>query len=129
MNPPFHTFLPKRKAIEPGTKSCRVSKRLRLTAIRPGHTAFQLTSDGQQLLIWGDIVHSHALQFNRPEIAIEYDSDSEKAVMTRKNLLREASEKGELVAGMHLPFPGLGYVRSEGNGKYSWIPVEYMPMK
>lgn len=117
------------KPVEAGAEIVPGIKAVAAYGHTPGHTAFQISSDGQQLLIWGDIVHSHAIQFNRPEIAIEYDSDAEKAVMTRKNLLKEASEMGELVAGMHLPFPGLGYVRSEGNGKYSWVPVEYTPMK
>lgn len=117
------------KAIEPGAEIVPGIKAVAAYGHTPGHTAFQVSSDGQQLLIWGDIVHSHAIQFNRPDIAIEYDSDSTKAVMTRKNLLKEAADKGELVAGMHLPFPGLGYVRSEGDGKYSWVPVEYTPIK
>ena len=117
------------KPIEPGAEIVPGIKAVAAYGHTPGHTAFQVSSDGQQLLIWGDIVHSHAIQFNRPDIAIEYDSDSTKAVMTRKNLLKEASDKGELVAGMHLPFPGLGYVRNEGNGRYSWVPVEYTPIK
>ena len=75
----------------------------------PGHTAFEVTSDGQSLLVWGDIVHSHVIQFSHPEVAI----------------LKEVSAKRERVAGMHLPFPGLGYVVAEGNGKYSWVPLEY----
>ncbi len=91
----------------------------------PGHTAFEVTSDGQTLLIWGDIVHSHVIQFSHPEVAIEYDSETSQAVRTRQNLLKEVAAKRELVAGMHLPFPGLGYVIAEGNGKYSWIPLEY----
>ncbi len=91
----------------------------------PGHTAFEVTSDGQTLLIWGDIVHSHVIQFSHPDVAIEYDSETSQAVRTRRNLLKEVAAKRELVAGMHLPFPGLGYVVAEGDGKYSWIPVEY----
>ena len=91
----------------------------------PGHTAFEVTSDGQSLLVWGDIVHSHVIQFSHPEVAIEYDSETSQAVRTRQNLLKEVSAKRERVAGMHLPFPGLGYVVAEGNGKYSWVPLEY----
>ena len=117
------------KPVEAGAEIVPGIKAVAAYGHTPGHTAFQVTSDGQQLLIWGDIIHSHAIQFNRPEVAIEYDSDAAKAVATRKSLLKEVSGKGELVAGMHLPFPGLGYVRSEGNDKYSWVPVEYTPVK
>ncbi len=117
------------KPVEAGAEIVPGIKAVAAYGHTPGHTAFQVTSDGQQLLIWGDIIHSHAIQFNRPEVAIEYDSDAAKAVATRKSLLKEVADRGELVAGMHLPFPGLGYVRSEGNDKYSWVPVEYTPVK
>lgn len=87
------------ETIEPGAEIVPGIKAVAAYGHTPGHTAFQVSSDGQQLLIWGDIIHSHAIQFNRPDVAIEYDSDSTKAVMTRKNLLKEVSDKGELVAG------------------------------
>ena len=38
----------------------------------PGHTAFALESEGKKLLIWGDIVHAHAVQFIRPDVSIEF---------------------------------------------------------
>ena len=31
-------------------------------------------------------------------------------------------------ARMHLPFPGLGHVRTEGKG-YAWVPVEFSPIR
>jgi hypothetical protein len=85
-------------------------------------------SEGQQLLIWGDIVHAHAVQFTRPEISIEFDIDQPQAVATRKALLQEMAASGSLVAGMHLPFPGIGHVRAEGQAGYAWVPIEFAPM-
>lgn len=117
------------KAVEAGSEIVPGIKAVAAYGHTPGHTAFQVTSDGQQLLIWGDIIHSHAIQFNRPDVAIEFDSDAREAVKTRQSLLKEVADKGELVAGMHLPFPGLGYVRAEGNNRYTWVPVEYTPIK
>ena len=116
------------KTLEPGQEIVPGIRAVAAYGHTPGHTAFEVTSDGQTLLIWGDIVHSHAIQFNRPEVAIEYDSDATQAVKTRQALLNSVAKKNELVAGMHLPFPGLGYIRAEGNGKYRWIPVEYSPL-
>jgi hypothetical protein len=29
---------------------------------------------------------------------------------------------------MHLPFPGIGHVRADGKGTYSWVPVEFSPL-
>jgi glyoxylase-like metal-dependent hydrolase (beta-lactamase superfamily II) len=94
----------------------------------PGHTAFAVESEGQKLLIWGDIVHAHAVQFTRPEVSIEFDVDQPQAVATRKVLLQEMAASGSLVAGMHLPFPGIGHVRAEGKGMYAWVPIEFAPM-
>ncbi|MDY0390677.1 MAG: MBL fold metallo-hydrolase [Desulfobulbus oligotrophicus] len=91
----------------------------------PGHTAFKVESDGRQLLIWGDIVHSHAVQFSRPDVSIDFDVDSKQAKATRKALLRDTSTTQILVAGMHLPFPGIGRVRADGVESYAWVPIEF----
>ena len=32
------------------------------------------------------------------------------------------------VAGMHLPFPGIGHVRWDGKESYSWVPIEFAPL-
>ena len=94
----------------------------------PGHTAYLIESKGQRLLIVGDAVHSHAGQFARPEVAIEFDSDKKKAVAARKKLFARAAKEKLALAGMHLPFPGLGHVRAEGKG-YAWVPVEFSPIR
>jgi len=94
----------------------------------PGHTAYLIESKGQRLLIVGDAVHSHAVQFARPEVAIEFDSDKKKAVAARKKLFARAAKEKLALAGMHLPFPGLGHVRAEGKG-YAWVPVEFSPLR
>ncbi len=94
----------------------------------PGHTTYLVESQGQRLLILGDAVHAHAVQFARPEVAIEFDSDRKQAVATRKKLFAWAAKEKLLVSGMHLPFPGLGHVRAEGRG-YAWVQVEYSPLR
>ena len=94
----------------------------------PGHTAFAVESGDQKLLIWGDVVHSHAVQFAQPEVSMEFDVDPEQAVATRKSLMYALAASKSLVAGMHLPFPGIGHVRADGKGVYSWVPVEFVPL-
>ena len=94
----------------------------------PGHTAFAVETQGRKLLIWGDLVHSHAVQFARPDVAIEYDVDQNQAIATRMAIFQRVAASGELVAGMHLPFPGIGHVRANRDGSYSWVPVEYAPL-
>lgn len=91
----------------------------------PGHTAYAVESGGQKLLIWGDLVHAHAVQFTRPGVAIEFDIDRKQAVATRRSIMKDMAASKSLVAGMHLPFPGIGHVRAEGKGSYSWVPIEF----
>lgn len=93
----------------------------------PGHMSYLLSSQGEALLIWGDIVHSYAIQFKQPEIAMDFDTDTKKAIAIRKKILAEASRNKLWVAGAHLPFPGIGHIVKEGNG-YEWLPIEYAPI-
>ncbi|MCQ4345960.1 MBL fold metallo-hydrolase [Pseudomonas stutzeri] len=94
----------------------------------PGHSGYLFASGEQRLLVWGDIVHSHAVQFARPEVTIEFDVDSARAVASRQRALADAALDRLWVAGAHLPFPGIGHVRVEGEG-YAWVPVEYGPLR
>jgi glyoxylase-like metal-dependent hydrolase (beta-lactamase superfamily II) len=94
----------------------------------PGHSAYMFQSEGQDLMVWGDIVHSHTVQFARPDVTIEFDVDSDAALNTRKQLFNEAAKNRFWVAGAHLPFPGLGHVRREG-AAFAWVPVEYGPLR
>lgn len=94
----------------------------------PGHTSYLFTSQGQSLLVLGDLVHSHATQFAHPEIAFEYDSDKTQAVKTRKRVFADAAKQRLWVAGAHLPFPGIGHVRAEGKA-FAWVPLEYSPIR
>lgn len=94
----------------------------------PGHSSYLVSSAKESVLIWGDLVHSHSVQMAHPEVSVDFDSNPSQAIDARRRILKLASEKGWLVAGAHLPFPGLGHVRSETMG-YSWIPVEYSPVR
>ncbi|MCK9986930.1 MAG: hypothetical protein AzoDbin1_03402 [Azoarcus sp.] len=94
----------------------------------PGHSAISVESSGQKLLIWGDIVHSHAVQFALPGVSIEFDFDQNQAIATRRSLMYSLAASKTLVAGMHLPFPGIGHVRADGKGVYAWVPLEYSPL-
>ncbi|MBF0497865.1 MAG: MBL fold metallo-hydrolase [Deltaproteobacteria bacterium] len=91
----------------------------------PGHTAFEVGTGAESLLIIADLVHSPAVQFSRPDVAIEYDTDQKQAVSVRQAIFKRAADSKELVAGMHLPFPGIGRIRSDGTNTYSWVPIQY----
>ena len=90
----------------------------------PGHTSFLLNSGQEKILLWGDIVHSHAMQFTHPEVSNDFDSDQAQAITTRQSIFQKAATEKWLIGGDHLPFPGFGHIRQAPQG-YTWIPVEY----
>ncbi len=82
----------------------------------PGHSMVRVGTGKTPFLIWGDIVHVGALQFPRPEWAISFDTDQAQAIETRKKLFDQVASEGTLIGGMHLDFPGIGYVAREAQG-------------
>lgn len=90
----------------------------------PGHTGYMVASDNNSLLIAGDIAHLTALQFAEPDWAVVFDADKNQAIETRKKILDQSATDRQLITGMHIPFPGFGYVERDGNG-YRFIPAEW----
>jgi glyoxylase-like metal-dependent hydrolase (beta-lactamase superfamily II) len=93
-----------------------------------GHTIYVVESKGQKLVLWGDLMHVAAVQFPQPQVTIAFDSDSKAAAVQRKKAFAEAAKQGYIVGAAHLPFPGLGRLRTEGKG-YGFVPVDYLPVK
>ncbi len=91
----------------------------------PGHYSFKLKTDGQELVFIGDIVHSHTLQFDQPETAIEFDIDPQTAVQTRLKHFAQYAKQGQLIAAPHLPFPGIGHIYRQNDTSYQWIPIHF----
>ena len=91
----------------------------------PGHTMYLVESKNQKLLLWGDIVHVAAVQFEHPSVTIGYDVDAPEAA--RQHLLQfaEAAQNGYLIGGAHISFPGIGHVRRDGEGTYTYVPLNY----
>ncbi|MCL2414369.1 MAG: MBL fold metallo-hydrolase [Bacteroidales bacterium] len=86
----------------------------------PGHTVF-LVDD---VLFWGDMVHSMAIQMPHPTVAIAFDVDSDKAIEARLEMLKHIVENNFSVAGAHIPFPGMGTLESDGRGGFVFTPKE-----
>jgi len=95
----------------------------------PGHTAYEVTSNDQILLIWGDLVHNAATQFSNPNISLIYDFNQKQAVATRKTLFKSVAGGKVLIAGMHLPFPGIGKLRENGENTYTYVPIDFLPVQ
>ena len=94
----------------------------------PGHTVYVVQSQGQKLMLIGDLIHVGAVQFENPQVTIGFDSDDKAAYASRKKVFDDAAKSGALIGGAHLQFPGVGHIETQGKG-YRWIPVNYTQMR
>ena len=94
-----------------------------------GHSVYIVESKGEKLVLWGDLMHVAAVQFDNPAITIKFDSDSKDAAKERKKAYADAAKNGYLIGSSHIAFPGLGHLRA-GSGKgFVWVPVNYSSLK
>jgi glyoxylase-like metal-dependent hydrolase (beta-lactamase superfamily II) len=90
----------------------------------PGHTGYEFSSQGKNILFWGDVMHVQRLQLPDPKVTVVFDVDPTAAAVTRDQLLRKLASEDVLIVGPHLLFPGLGRLHKEGGG-YRWAPVAF----
>src|SRR2546422_2624134 len=90
----------------------------------PGHTGYEFSSKGQQILFWGDIVHALRVQVEHPEVTAIFDIDQTAAAARRHQLLPKLAREDILIAGPHMNFPAVGRLRQEGS-VYRWAPVVF----
>ena len=97
----------------------------------PGHTAGQMgyivSSNGESLLFWGDVLHFTTLQFEHPEWGIVFDLDVDLSRETRLALMERVSSERMPIAGAHVDFPGIGYVEKSGDA-YRYVSTPWMPV-
>jgi glyoxylase-like metal-dependent hydrolase (beta-lactamase superfamily II) len=91
----------------------------------PGHSGFLIHSGKEQLLVWADCVHSIAIQAAHPEVSFAADVDPDAARLTRQRLFDQVATDRLLVTGMHMEFPGFGYLERAGQSfRYEAMVVE-----
>jgi glyoxylase-like metal-dependent hydrolase (beta-lactamase superfamily II) len=88
----------------------------------PGHTGYEFSSQGQKILFWGDTIHEQLVQLSHSDLTVVFDIDHAAAAATRNHLLPTLAREAVMIAGPHMPFPGMGRLRKEANG-YVWAPV------
>lgn len=87
----------------------------------PGHTMYQIESQNEKFLIWGDLTHVMPIQIPMPDIAVIYDVDPVQAVKTRKEIFAHLANNPAIwVGGTHIPFPGMG-ILTPGKSPESYI--------
>jgi glyoxylase-like metal-dependent hydrolase (beta-lactamase superfamily II) len=87
----------------------------------PGHSGYMIASGDKSLLIWGDIIHVPEVQVPRPEVTMVFDTDPHQAAATRKRAFDMVTTDKQLIAGMHVHFPGFAHLVKEGDN-YLMLP-------
>jgi len=90
----------------------------------PGHVGYMIESQGNRLMVVGDIVHVAAIQFEDPTVTVSFDSDSQLAEQERIKEFTSIANDKILFAAAHVPFPGLGHLQADKHG-FRWIPINY----
>lgn len=109
-------FHDRAEAFAPGQQISAHAEALAAPGHEVGHTCFRVTSEGETLLIWGDIVHVPSIQFELPEITWEFDADQEQARASRLRIMSLAADNMYYIAGAHLDSPGVGRITRSGTG-------------
>jgi glyoxylase-like metal-dependent hydrolase (beta-lactamase superfamily II) len=93
----------------------------------PGHTAFRLSSDKDQLIVWSDTTNHPSLFVRNPGWRVVFDMDPEAAEATRRRMLDMVAADRLLVAGYHFPFPAVGHIAQRGGREYAFVPEMWNP--
>ncbi len=90
----------------------------------PGLLAFTIESEGKRMINWADTAGHYVVSLQRPDLHLDVDDIKDKAAATRKRIFDMVASEELLVAGFHMPYPGLGYVERAGSA-YRWVPHSY----
>lgn len=87
----------------------------------PGHMVYEITSDDQVMICWGDLCHHQVLLLEHPEWNFMFDYDGPMATEQRQRVYDLVDQRRLAVFGYHFPFPGHGHLRRDESG-YTWLP-------
>ena len=91
----------------------------------PGHTIYVIESNGERMLIWGDLMHVAALQFPLPSATFPTEWSAKQSAQQRRTVFADVANHGYYAAAAHVAFPGIGKLRATGDG-YTWVPINYI---
>ncbi|MBD3665713.1 MBL fold metallo-hydrolase [Sulfitobacter aestuariivivens] len=91
----------------------------------PGHMTYMLESGGKQLLLMADTANHYVWSVAYPDWEVKFDMDKAAAAATRKKLMDMAASDRFPLIGYHMPFPGMGFIETRGEGGYRYVPHSY----
>ena len=89
----------------------------------PGHTVYVVQSEGEKLILWGNLMHVAAVQFPLPAATVVFDAMPTQSKANRERIYREAAREGAWIAAAHVGFPGIGKLWADGVEGYAWVPM------
>ncbi|MFA6147867.1 MAG: MBL fold metallo-hydrolase [bacterium] len=108
--------------VAPGQKIVEGLEVIHAPGHTPGHIALLVTSGKEALLNSTDTFHHYVLMLSHPDWTSAFDTDPKLGAETRRKILDRAAVDGLRVLGYHLPFPGIGHVRTVKGGAFEWVP-------
>ena len=94
----------------------------------PGHMAYMVEDGGTQLIIGADFANHYVWSLAHPDWEVRFDMDKAAAAVTRKRLLDMMAADRTAFVGYHMPWPGIGYVETNGEGGYRYAAHSYQLM-
>lgn len=88
----------------------------------PGHTCFVLESAGETFVLLADTVH-HPAVLHETAWVQSFDWDPPLAQANRERLLDQVEREGWLAGLGHLPYPSLGRLVRDAEGRRVWEPI------
>jgi glyoxylase-like metal-dependent hydrolase (beta-lactamase superfamily II) len=82
----------------------------------PGHVHVRISSNGQEAVITGDLMH-HPMQCAMPHRAATFDMDKESGRQTRMGFVDKYADSGVLVIGAHFAEPTAGHMVRDAQGE------------
>ncbi|MDU8942962.1 MBL fold metallo-hydrolase [Ovoidimarina sediminis] len=90
----------------------------------PGHMVYMLDSEGEQLLITADLANHHVWSLAYPDWEVRFDIEKDAAAAARRRVLGMLAADRIPFIGYHMPFPGVGFVDTRGDG-FHFVPETY----
>ncbi len=91
----------------------------------PGHMIYMLDSGGKQLMIAADTANHYVWSLAYPEWEVKFDMDKAAAAATRKQVFGMLAADKVPFIGYHMPFPGIGFVETRGEGGFRYVAASY----
>ena len=93
----------------------------------PGHMTYMVESAGQRLMLTADTANHYVWSLAHPDWEVRFDADKPAAAAVRRRIFGMIAAERIPFIGYHMPFPGLGFVETAGDG-FRYVPASYQMM-